>query len=70
MVSQSEGTTRDRRGKENVRKWKILKQLYEYNIKHCTVSCWLWREHGDREWVSVGGLIWLKHNKYRPEVPR
>jgi hypothetical protein len=39
---------------------------------HCTVSCWILVEPGDREWVSNGGegLIWEKHDVYRPEVPR
>jgi hypothetical protein len=34
--------------------------MYEYNVIHCSVSCWILVEHGDREWVSNGGegLIW------------
>jgi hypothetical protein len=37
---------------------------------HCTVSCWILGEYGDREWVSNGELIWLKHEVYRSEVLR
>jgi hypothetical protein len=73
-ISESEGATGGGRGKQNVREWKILKQSIYIctNIMYCTVSCWVLGEHGDREWISNRGcvLIWLKHNRYRPEVPR
>jgi hypothetical protein len=29
--------------------------IYEYNIMHRTVSCWILMMHGEREWVSNGG---------------
>jgi hypothetical protein len=50
LVSLSDGTIRDEREKENVREWKILKQssIYEYNIIHCTVSCWILKKHSYR----------------------
>jgi hypothetical protein len=43
---------------------------YEYNI--ITVSYWLLGEYSDRERVNNGarGFIWLKHDIYRPKVPR
>jgi hypothetical protein len=51
---------------ENEKYWNNP-SICEYNIMHCTVSCWILEEHGDREWVSNGGLIWLKHDIYKPE---
>jgi hypothetical protein len=52
-----EGTTEGGRGKENVREWKFWNKpfIYEYNIMHCNVSCWILGKHGDREQVSNGG---------------
>jgi hypothetical protein len=66
-----EGTTWVVRGKENVGNGTYWgnPSICAYNIMHCTISSWLLGEHGDREWVSNGDLIWLKHNIYRPEVP-
>jgi hypothetical protein len=53
LISLSEGTTGDGRSKENFREWKILKQhIYiwlEYNVMHCTISCWILGEHGGRK---------------------
>jgi hypothetical protein len=51
-VSLSEGTMGGGRGKEKY--WK-QPSIYEYNIMHYTVICWLLGEHGDRRWVSNGG---------------
>jgi hypothetical protein len=56
-VSLSEGTMGGKRGKENARKWKILKQsiYYKYYIT-LIVSYWILGDHDDREWVSnIGG---------------
>jgi hypothetical protein len=41
---------------ENEKYWNSP-SLYDYNIMHCTVSCWMLGEHGDGEWGSneVGG---------------
>jgi hypothetical protein len=41
----------------------------EYSIMYCTISSWILGVHGDREWV-MEGVIWLKHDIHRPEVPR
>jgi hypothetical protein len=62
------------RDEENVKEWKVLKQpirIWIY-IMHCAVSCWMLGERGNREWVRNRGegLIWLRHNMFRPEVPR
>jgi hypothetical protein len=29
--------------------------MYEYNIMHCIVRCWMLGEHGDRECISNRG---------------
>jgi hypothetical protein len=39
---------------ENKKYWNNP-SIYEYNIMHYTVFCWLLGEHGDRECVSNGG---------------
>jgi hypothetical protein len=46
--------------------------IYEHNIMHCTVICWLLGDHGDRQWESNEGEIvnLIKHDIYKPEVPR
>jgi hypothetical protein len=56
---------------ENEKYWNSS-AINEYNIMHYTVSYWILGEYGDREWVSNRrkGLIWLKHDIYRPGVPR
>jgi hypothetical protein len=55
---------------ENENYWKSP-SIYEYNTMYSTVSCWILGEHGNREWVSNGGEgIQLKHDIYRPEVPK
>jgi hypothetical protein len=72
LVSLSDGTTGDGRGKkmlENEKYWDNP-SICEYNMTYCAISCQILGEHGDRESVSDGGLIWLEHDKYRPEVPR
>jgi hypothetical protein len=53
-VSLSEGAMGGGRDEENVREWKYWNNssIYEYNIMHYTVSCWILVEHGDRRWVS------------------
>jgi hypothetical protein len=52
---------------ENEKYWN-KPSIYEYNIMRCTVSCWLLKEHDDREWISNGGLSRLKHDIYRSEI--
>jgi hypothetical protein len=44
--------------------------VYEDNITECTVSCWIIGEQGYRERVNNGGLIWLKCDVYKFEIPR
>jgi hypothetical protein len=53
---------------ENGKYWNP--SIYEYSIMCCTVSYWILGEHGVRERVSKGEVFQLKHNIYRPEVPR
>jgi hypothetical protein len=36
---------------ENEKYWDNP-STYEYNIMYCTVNCWIWGEHVDRERVS------------------
>jgi hypothetical protein len=45
------GGERDKEMLENEKYWNNP-SAYEYNIMHCTVSCWILGEHGGREWVS------------------
>jgi hypothetical protein len=61
-ISEYEGPTGGRRGKENVTELKYWNNpsIYEYNIMYCTVSCWTLGEHGDRERVSNGGANLIK----------
>jgi hypothetical protein len=35
-----------------------------------SVSCWVTVQQGDRDKVSNGALIWLKHSIYMSEIPR
>jgi hypothetical protein len=39
---------------ENEKFWNNP-SIFEYNIMRCAVSCWIWGEHGDGEWVGNGG---------------
>jgi hypothetical protein len=34
--------------------------VYECNVMHCTVNCWILGKHGDRKWISNGreGMIY------------
>jgi hypothetical protein len=55
---------------ENEKSWD-RPSVYEYNIIYCTVNCWILEDSGDREWVNnEEELVWLKHDLYRPKVPR
>jgi hypothetical protein len=49
--------------------WNIA-SVDEDNMTQDAVSSWIIKEQGGKEWVSKGGLIWLKHDVYMSEIPR
>jgi hypothetical protein len=64
LVSLSEGVGERKKMLANEKHWKNP-STYEYDIVHCTASCWILGENVDRKWLNnVGERVNLIKAQY------